>query len=217
MTQLKKTIPADLYKMIHKDIIYLHLPPSSQIKEITLSKHYNVSRTPVRQVIQRLIADKFIIYEKGRGNIVAPLTWDDYLHLYQIRSSMELLSIHLAVLNAKDSDLQAIEENIQKQEQIINDQDYAVNFIELDKEFHLLLARAGKNKRLYDLLGNIYDHYSRYNFLSGFRGRLNFAINEHKAIYQTLQTKNEPLASLQMKQHLDNIHSVISYELPHKL
>lgn len=217
MTVSKKTIPADLYEHIRKDIIFLHLPPGHIIKEINLSELYNVSRTPVRQVIQKLIYDRFILYKKGQGNLVVPLTWDDYIHLYQIRLNIEMLSIHLAILYARESDLKSLQKNIEKQETLVNDQDYALNFIELDREFHLLLARAGKNDRLYDILMNIYDHYSRYNYLSGFKGRLHFAVNEHIDIYKALLLKNDASATNQMKNHLENVHNVISYSLPSKL
>lgn len=217
MTLPKKTIPADLYQHIRKDIIYLHLPPGHTIKEIDLSEHYQVSRTPIRQVIQKLISERFILYKKGQGNLVAPLTWNDYIHLYQIRLNLELLSIHLAILYAQREDLAAIEDNIEKQKRIINDENYAYHFIELDREFHLLLAKAGGNDRLYDIITNIYDHYSRYNYLCGFKERLSFAISEHIAIYEALSTKNNALGESEMKSHLENIHNIISYSLPSKL
>ncbi len=103
------------------------------------------------------------------------------------------------------------------QTSIENDEQYIKTFLELDREFHLLIARAGRNDRLYYLMTNIYDHFARYDLLSGFQGRLQFAINDHLDIFNVLKDRNSALASSYMVRHLESIHSVLSYDLPRKL
>ena len=65
----KKT---DCFEAMKRDILSLELPPGSSLDETQLSQQYQISRTPLRDILQRLDGLGFVTHERNRGAIVTP-------------------------------------------------------------------------------------------------------------------------------------------------
>ncbi|MEL7570960.1 MAG: GntR family transcriptional regulator, partial [Eubacteriaceae bacterium] len=86
-----KSITNILYEIILNDIINFDLIPNTKINEAQIAELFNVSRTPLRDALQLLINQGFLIKIINKGTFVAPFDSDDYFKLSKFRVQLESL------------------------------------------------------------------------------------------------------------------------------
>ena len=69
MTRVKDEIITD----IKRQIMMLELAPGMPLDEVSLSTRYNISRTPLRDILRQLAGDGYIHIRENKGAIVAPM------------------------------------------------------------------------------------------------------------------------------------------------
>ena len=81
----------------------------------------------------------------------------------------------------------------------------------LDREFHLLIARAAKNDVLTELLRNLHERSLRFWFIS-FNSPTHYSSvqNEHAAILDAIRQRNADKAEAAMKRHIESFRSNVS-------
>lgn len=65
------------------------LRPGERVNEVALSKRLNASRTPLREALNRLVAEGFLTFESGRGFYCRRYTVGEVQNLYQLRQAVE--------------------------------------------------------------------------------------------------------------------------------
>ena len=85
------------YAWIEEMITFQDLPPGALVSESMLAERTGLSRTPVREALQRLAREGMIEIHPKRGILVAPLSVEAQLQLLEIRRSLEQLAVGLAV------------------------------------------------------------------------------------------------------------------------
>ncbi|WP_119167688.1 GntR family transcriptional regulator [Algihabitans albus] len=78
-----------LYQRVRQDILTLRLPPGAALRLPTLSDRYGLGLTPLRECMNRLSAERFVVPEHNKGFRVAPLSLPDLLDLERTRSIIE--------------------------------------------------------------------------------------------------------------------------------
>ena len=66
----------EAYQKIKHKIIMLEMRPTSDVSEEELIQELGISRTPIREAIQRLAKDRFVIIYPRKGTIVADISMD---------------------------------------------------------------------------------------------------------------------------------------------
>lgn len=72
-----------IYATLFDRIIKNYYPPNSRLREDTLSKEFNVSRTPIRTVLRQLEQDDLSEIMPKRGAKVHSFTADDLEDIYE--------------------------------------------------------------------------------------------------------------------------------------
>ena len=75
----------EAYEIIKRKIIILEMRPTSDISEEALIQELNISRTPIREAIQRLAKDRFVIIYPRKGTIVSDISIDLINCVYEVR------------------------------------------------------------------------------------------------------------------------------------
>jgi DNA-binding GntR family transcriptional regulator len=150
------TLPAsrglgvDIAERLRSAILSGYFGPGARLPEEQLARTMGVSRGPVREALATLEREGLIIIRRNRGAFVAQLSREDLDEVYSLRVAIERLAIERCVVNADESDLaelQGVVDRIAEQmEAGITEQDAA----ELDLEFHDIIYRSGRHRRLYD-------------------------------------------------------------------
>ncbi|MDO5301924.1 MAG: GntR family transcriptional regulator [Tissierellia bacterium] len=213
---ISSTSTMAIYDDVKNRIISLELPPGSTLTEIGLSKHYSISRTPIRDVMRFLTHQHFLVHSHG-SHRVAEMSIDDYKNIYQMREIYESLSIREAVLLGSRKDVPALEENINKQKKLAKEPYDLLEYLRLNREFHLRFALMSNNPYLINGLDNVYDLFYRYNIYSDFDHPYGFAISEHIRIYEYFIQGDLYRAVSTMSDHLANVYALILYRLAKKL
>lgn len=215
--QLDDNLSGHAYSQIKKAIISLELPPGKQLKELELSEKLNISRTPIREAITRLTVEGFVD-NRETGNFVPEFSVTDFVDLYQIRESLELLVVKLGSVNwMYPEELEDLKKILDMQMQVATKKKMdSKKFLVLDKKFHEALAVLSKNKLLINEITRINDLYYRYNYHSPFKTRAILAIKQHMNIVKAMEEGDSIKAQNLMKKHLHIIRETILVDLVQK-
>lgn len=129
--------------------------PDARINESELAEALDASRTPIREALNRLVAEGFLTFQPGRGFFCRSLSPNRILDLYEARTAIECEAVRLAVDRASDADIAKIVAYLDMTEPEYKDCDDPVLLLPMDEEFHMRLVRLSGNGELVRMLENI--------------------------------------------------------------
>lgn len=150
----KKTGSARVYSRLRDEILQVKLPPGSPLDEVGLSRRFDMSRSPIREALVRLSSEGLVVILPNRSTIVAPM---DFQRIPEFLDALDLLQrvvTRLAALHRTDADLKEIRRMQKAYEEGVG-QSIATGdslpMIERNYDFHMAIARAGRNHYFTDL------------------------------------------------------------------
>jgi DNA-binding GntR family transcriptional regulator len=136
-----------VYEQIKHDIITCKLAPGEPVSENQFVDRFQVSKTPIREALTSLVQDGLVEYTPNRGFRVTPISVSDIQDIFEARIFLEVELFRLAVRKISDAEIDELE----KHSWVAGDPrnlDYAETFLESNRNFHMALAAAGRNRRL---------------------------------------------------------------------
>ena len=189
------------YQLIRHKIITLELPPLSAIDEQALMEDLHVGRTPIREALQRLVAEGLVISAPRRGMYVAEIGITDLQKIFEIRMILEGFCARLAAQRISLEQLGEIQAVIQDLEQTPNGD--GKSLMELDERFHHLVYLAADNEFLADTLGRLHALSHRiWHLVLDRIGDVRGAMEQHVAIASALQEGDGAQAEALLQQHV---------------
>jgi DNA-binding GntR family transcriptional regulator len=141
--------PPSVYELLREDIISGQLAPNTRLKVADLAEHYGTSTNPVREALQQLRGEDFVIMEPHRGARVRPIDEDFVRDIFEIEVLIEPALTRWFVSIATDSDIAALE-GVQAEIEALNFAD-PKRHGELDTEFHRLIYDRHYNRHAAEL------------------------------------------------------------------
>ncbi|WP_029076850.1 GntR family transcriptional regulator [Kaistia adipata] len=207
-----------VYEALRNDIIELVLPPGSPIDEVQLAQRFAMSRTPIREALVRLAAEGLITTLPNRATIVANI---DFLSLPQFFDALTLMyrvTTRLAALHHRDDDIERIGALQETFTRAVEARD-ALAMIATNRDFHLEIARAGRNRYYTELFTQLLDEGRRILrlYYSSFRDVLpREYVDEHAAMIAAIVARDveraDALASAHAAQIVRHIQAAITAE-----
>lgn len=183
-------IPDDIVLELRQMIVNGELPAGARINEVHLAGDLGVSRTPLREALNRLATEGALTSVPRIGYFVLPLSLEEFQQLYTIRPLLDPEALRLAGLPSPER-LKRLED-INRQITASTDAD---TVIELDDEWHLELIAACPNKILVEMIKQIIRRTRRYETaLMRERKYVQVATKTHDRIISALRQKNLNLA-----------------------
>ena len=147
--------------------------PDERINEVHLAREVGTSRTPLREALNRLVAEGFLTYRTGQGFFCRSLDPESILNLYEARLAVECEGIRLASERAADADIAAVRKFLMEIEPAYHGSAEARVLVELDEEFHMKIIRLSANAELERMLSNLNarSRYVRWIDMEARRGR----------------------------------------------
>lgn len=142
------------YNTIRQLLVEFRVRPGDRINEVQLSRTLGVSRTPIREALNRLASEGFVTLTPNRGFFVRSLSTDGLLDLYELRAIIECAAFALMCERADDSQLQRLGRYWASIEKGYRDQPTDVILSE-DEGFHLLIAELSGNPEIVGQLASI--------------------------------------------------------------
>ena len=137
------------YREIRHRIIHGVYYPGQRLSENALSNQYGLSRTPVRQVLQRLANEGLVLVKPKSGTYVEKETTRNFVDLLQVRSYLEGLAFRLAVERAENRDIDELAEIKAAMDRELRNPDLDKHrFSQLHIRFHEQIVAMSRNEVL---------------------------------------------------------------------
>lgn len=192
----------EIYEDIKKRIIAEELKPGQQLIERDISDQYGISRTPVREILRRLIADGLVVLERSKGYKVRQLSIEEIIEIFVARETIEGTVIALAC-ERRDQGLLMELEQLKETLLAADVESDPGKAVECGRRLHNLGARYAKNAILMDF----YQSLQNVAALTRNITRKWFAIEEqsrleHLEIIEAMQAGQSRRAEQLMRNHL---------------
>jgi DNA-binding GntR family transcriptional regulator len=196
-----------VHRNVLESILQGQLPPGSRVKDTDLSEDLQVSRTPVREALLRLVKEGFLENLVGRGFIVRPLTSQEVRDIYPIIWTLETLALRTSAPLPHKS-VESFEKISVEME---GPQSDFIRLIELDKEWHKTLLLGCSNQRLLDMIRDLKAIVFRYEYaFMQNRELVEISIREHREISKTLFAQGcEAVVPLLVRHWETSMHALL--------
>ncbi|TIO09395.1 MAG: GntR family transcriptional regulator [Mesorhizobium sp.] len=142
------------YHTIRKLLVEFKLKPGERINEVQLSRSLGVSRTPIREALNRLASEGFVSLTPNRGFFIRSLSTEGLLDLYELRSIIECAAFRLMCERAEDSEIDRLRQYWEAIVDGYRDQPPDIILAE-DEGFHMLIAQLSGNPEIVGQLASI--------------------------------------------------------------
>lgn len=191
------------YKSIKEKVLKGHFHNEYTITENLLVEELKMSRTPIREALQRLQSEKLLKITSNHGITVTDITVKETNNIMDLRLAIEIFALRSLenVMTVKDFD--ELDKIIDKQEQAISDRDI-YQFLKLDIHFHYYFIDLCNNELFVETMNNIHERLFNHGNIIFRKNqhRASHSINEHKEIMQDLRIGDYGNAVKKMEQHI---------------
>lgn len=187
---------------------------SGQILVIrTLADTYGISTTPVREALQRLVAERLLEMLPNRSIVVPYLSVERFVEVFRIRCELEGLAGKLATSQFRATHLSRLEKLVAEMDTSLHDKAGA-NYQVLNQKFHFLIYERAESPLLLQLIKDMWTQVGPFfNELTDDPAYFRIANDEHRRIFAALRDKD----AVSVRRHLEADISVASDHLISRL
>ncbi len=192
------------YDRIKEAIITLQFRPGQAISHRTLAEQLDISGTPIREALQELGWEGFIVRVPYKGTFVTHIDPKDIEDTFQIRAELEAMAVRRVVAGLQPVDHRILEAYIDEAERAYDAGDpQRCSF--MGSQFHRFFIEHTGNQRLIGIFNNLDDHIRRFRSLSdAVDGRLGRSQAEHRRVFEAVTRGDAEGAAAAMRAHLDS-------------
>ena len=194
-----KTGPTDAYSMILEAIDIGTYRPGDRLVESELAERFGVSRTPIREALQRLETQSLLMRD-GRSLIVASLDHNQMAELYVVRGELEGLAARLAARHATAEEVRVLREMVDADNALAGNPNALAR---ANKRFHKQIHLASHNRYLVQQLDLVHRSMALMATSSlAVEGRGEIAQAEHNRIVEMIEARDEDGADEALRTHI---------------
>ncbi len=191
------------YRHLKDLILEGEYKPGDRLIERELANDLNISRTPIREALFRLESQGFVKTIPRKGVVVSNISEDEVIEVFTILSSLEVLAAKLAAQRMDDVTKKEIDQKVKELEVMVDKDEEHIDTEHI--EMNLLLYKASKSHKLYDILSGLTD-YIQMSANMGYEtpGRKKESLQEHIQIMKALSNQEAELVEYLTKIHIEN-------------
>lgn len=207
------------YSSIKRMILAGQLGPGRKLVHEEMAEALNVSRTPVREALERLYQEGFVTRLPRRGFYVAGITRDEAMNLYGAREALEIYALSSTLERGPlpRASLNLIWQHVRRYEQLINMQVLTERIL-ADILFHLKLAELSGNRYVVRLLAQTFERLALKRRLEGYRyDRSKTAAAEHTLLVEAIVRHDKKQSVQLLRKHIRSARDALLsqlYDLP---
>jgi DNA-binding GntR family transcriptional regulator len=191
----------DAYALILHAIDIGTYRPGDRLVESELADRFGVSRTPIREALQRLETQSLLARD-GRSLIVASLDHNQMAELYVVRRELEGLAARLAAKHATDEEVRVLRKMVEEDAALV---DNPAALARANRRFHRQIHLASHNRYLVQQLDLVYRSMALMATTSlAAAGRGRAALDEHQRIVDAIAAGDGDAAYTALKDHISN-------------
>ncbi len=190
----------DAYARLKALVVGFTVRPGERLNEVALARDLAISRTPLREALNRLVAERLVVFRPGAGFFCRDLDAQTIYDLYELRRIIETSAIMLACSRAEVAKIEALEEETLAHGLDITGLTVA-EATARDEAFHIGIAELSGNAELAVTLANINDRIRFIRWVN-MAARVTESKEEHRAILNALVRRDADLAGDLLSEHI---------------
>jgi DNA-binding GntR family transcriptional regulator len=204
----RKSLREEVYDSLRKSILHGKLKAGQRLIEEQLAHQIGISRTPVREAFHKLERDDLVVRLPKGGFAVREFTRGDVEEIFGIRSALESYAAYLATHHITPDRISMLEKKVEELHKALESRDTA-KVVQLNTEFHNLLYKACKSKKLADMINNFGDYFYRYRSTFPNTDSLRYTVDDHRSMIEAMKKKNPRLVERLTRTHLDKTKQIV--------
>ena len=199
-----------VYELLRRSIIMLEIQPGAPIVEKDICAELSVSRTPVREAVQKLAEEGLVHVIPHSGTYVSPISFQVAEEGFVIRRALEIESVRRAAQRfdeAGGADLDALIERMRS----LIETGQLERYLDEDDALHARIAEMSGMPRIWKFITLAKVHLDRMRQLSApVPGHLAMVTEQHAAIVAAIRAGKPDQAELAMRIHLESSFDVMA-------
>ena len=192
------------YEQTWKQLVFFNQRKEQRLSDVALAEKLGVSRTPVRQALERLVQDGLVRSDPRRGFWVRLFTAQDIHEIYELRGALEVLALRLAAPRLDPADLRSQLDLLYTVREQLDQRPISL-FLQCDFRLHTLLIRASGNSRLIRYLSTLRSQFSVFQIKDTlYPQRMEAALDDHEQILLALLEGNIDKAAELLAAHISH-------------
>ena len=208
----------EIYDILEEEIVSLKIKPNEMLAENSLAVRFNLSRTPIRSVLQRLEENGFVKIIAGKGTFVEPINIETASELIYLRVAVESMILRDFIRSASPTDIESVRYSLSMLEDAAKGtEDLSTfdinNFLKKDLEMHRIWFRSTNKMYIWETITKPHPDYSRFIRLD-IVGANNVpdVIREHRKIMEIIDKKETEGIEELMGAHLSGAFFTNEYK-----
>ena len=213
ITGAARSLPQTVLGQLRRLITEGELQPGAKLNERQLCERLGVSRTPLREAIRMLAAERLVELIPNRGAIVARLTLEEIVHHFEVIADLEALSGELACTRITEAELAEIQA-LHFEMLACHARHDLQGYYRMNAEIHNRINAAAANPVLEKVYHQINHRLQALRFRSNFnRRKWDQAVAEHGEMVEALRARDGQRMREVMLRHVGNKRDVVLAEL----
>jgi len=199
-----------VYEMLRRSIVMLEIEPGAPVVEKDICAALGMSRTPVREAVQKLAEEGLVNVIPHSGTYVSHISFQVAEEGFIIRRALEIESVRRAAQRYTEADGVRLDALVQRMRQLI-ESGQLDRYLDEDDALHAAIAQMSGMPRIWKFITLAKVHLDRMRQLSApVPGHLAMVTQQHAAIVAAVRAGKPDQAELAMRIHLESSFDVMA-------
>ena len=202
-----RNMSQEVYEILKEGIFSKQFSPGERLRLAEIEKQMNVSRTPLKDALNRLAVEGLVEIKPSRGTFVSDPSPAEIAEMFDVRRVLEVYAVELLAERMTQSQLQRLRDRVKELRSLTGVEDWSQiyqEYVALDHELHRLLMEFAGNKPLKELWEQVNMHVQMARVGYGEAEReLNLTQEEHEELLGAFEARDAAALQQVMSHHLE--------------
>jgi len=199
----KKLTTHEIYNILKNRIIKIEYEPGIILNEADIGNEFQISRTPIREIFQKLSSDKLLKIIPRYGAQVAHIDFKYMKSVFELTRDLDSLATKLCIDNISQEDIENLEAIVEKMNNYNIQEDYQEAILE-DEKFHQIILKNSGNICLEEILSNLHVHTERlWHYCEEHIDNMEIFTETLGKVLDAVKEKDKEKAEKYTREHID--------------
>lgn len=196
----------DVYTSLLQAIFDGRLRAGAHLSVPKLAEMLGVSRTPVREAIQRLAREGLAVAEANKGAVLLEVDTTHLIEVYAVREVLEGLAARSAAESMTDAEVEQLDATLREHQAMLQGDDMS-DHVKLDMRFHELVRMGARNSELSVLLDRLQSKIRLAMVSTVVSAGPERAVHDHTAIFSAIADRDPDRAEQLAREHVARLRA----------
>lgn len=209
----KKMATNEIYNILKNRIIKIEYEPGIILNEVDIGNEFQISRTPIREIFQKLSNDKLLKIIPRYGAQVAHIDFKYMKSVFELTRDLDSLATKLCIDNISQEEIQKLEVIMEKLHNYNIQEDYQEAILE-DEKFHQIILKNSGNICLEEILSSLHVHTERlWHYCEEHINNMEIFTETLGKVLDAIKEKDKEKAEKYTREHIDYFVEKVKKEM----